>query len=249
MPQFAANLSLLYTELPFLERLAAARQAGFRAVTFLFPYACDPDQLNERLHRHGLRLVLHSMPAGNWANGDRGMACDPRRIDEFRDAVRQALDFASELEVPRVHCMAGIMPGGLAPERARETFIENLQYAADQMLPQGIDVLIEAIDACSIPGYFLHDSGQALDILAACDRKNLFLQYAVQRHHKVEQDGALRSALPLIRHIRLVDRPQDAVRDDGESSERALCALLDEHGYADWLGYEYLPEEWPVHPD
>lgn len=243
MPKLAANLSMLFTEQPFLERFAAARQAGFDAVEFLFPYAYDPDQLNERLHRHRLQLVLHNMPAGDWAGGDRGMACDPRRIDEFRDSVQLALDVATELEVPRVHCMAGIVPAGLAPLRARETFVANLQYAADRFQPQGIEVLIEPINTYDLPGYFLHGSRQALDILADCARPNLFLQYDIYHMQRMEGELAntIRAALPLIRHMQLADTPGRHEPGSGEINYRYLFRLLDELGYAGWVGCEYHP--------
>lgn len=243
MPRFAANLSTLFTEQGFLERFAAARQAGFDAVEFLFPYAYDPDQLNERLHRHQLQLVLHNMPPGDWAGGDRGMACDPRRQDEFRDSVQLALDFATELEVPRVHCMAGILPPGLAPERARETLIANLQYAAGQFQPLGIEILIEPINTYDIPGYFLHGSRQALDIIADCACPNLFLQYDIYHMQRMEGELAntLRAALPLIHHIQLADTPGRHEPGSGEINFRYLFALLDELGYEGWVGCEYNP--------
>jgi len=243
MPKFCANLSTLFTELPFLDRFAAAREAGFDAVEFLFPYAYDPDQLNERLHRHQLKLVLHNMPPGDWAAGDRGMACDPRRADEFRDGVQQAIDFATELEVGKLHCMAGILPGGLAPERARETLIGNLQYAADRCREHGIALLIEPINTYDMPGYFLNRSGQALDIMAECARANLFLQYDIYHMQRMEGELAntIRACLPRIGHMQLADTPGRHEPGTGEINYSFLFRLLDELGYEGWLGCEYTP--------
>lgn len=243
MPKFAANLSMLFTELPFLDRFAAAREAGFDAVEFLFPYAFDPDQIAERLHRHQLQLVLHNMPCGDWNAGDRGMACDPRRNDEFRAGVQLAIDFATELEVPRLHCMAGKVPHGLAFERARETYIQNLQYAADQCHPHGIDVMIEPINSYDMPGYFLHHSRQALDILDACARPNLFLQYDIYHMQRMEGELAntIRAHLPRIGHMQLADTPGRHEPGTGEINYPFLFKLLDELGYAGWIGCEYTP--------
>lgn len=243
MPKFAANLSMLFTELPFLDRFAAAREAGFDAVEFLFPYAFDPDQIAERLHRHQLQLVLHNMPCGDWNAGDRGMACDPRRNDEFRAGVQLAIDFATELEVPRLHCMAGKMPHGLAFERARETYLQNLQYAADQCRPHGIDVMIEPINSYDMPGYFLHHSRQALDILDACARPNLFLQYDIYHMQRMEGELAntIRAHLPRIGHMQLADTPGRHEPGTGEINYPFLFKLLDELGYAGWIGCEYTP--------
>ncbi|MBY0240718.1 MAG: hydroxypyruvate isomerase [Burkholderiaceae bacterium] len=243
MPKFAANLSMLFTELPFLDRFAAAREAGFDAVEFLFPYAFDPDQIAERLHRHQLQLVLHNMPCGDWNAGDRGMACDPRRNDEFRAGVQLAIDFATELEVPRLHCMAGKVPHGLAFERARETYIQNLQYAADQCRQHGIDVMIEPINSYDMPGYFLHHSRQALDILDACARPNLFLQYDIYHMQRMEGELAntIRAHLPRIGHMQLADTPGRHEPGTGEINYPFLFKLLDELGYAGWIGCEYTP--------
>lgn len=243
MPKFAANLSMLFTEAPFIERFAAARAAGFEAVEFLFPYAFDADDLIERLQRHQLQLVLHNLPPGDWNAGERGLACDPRRRTEFEDSVHTALEYAAELKVPRVHCMAGIQPGGLAPERARETFVANLQYAADLFAPLGVEVLIEPINTFDIPGYFLHGSRQALNILADAARPNLGLQYDIYHMQRMEGElsNTIRAALPQIRHIQLADAPDRHEPGTGEINFPHLFCLLDELGYDGWIGCEYIP--------
>jgi hydroxypyruvate isomerase len=248
MPKLAANVSMLFTELPFLDRFAAARAAGFEAVEFLFPYAYDPDQIAERLFRHQLKLVLHNMPCGDWAAGERGMACDPRRVDEFQDSVQLALEFATELEVGQVHCMAGYAPPRVAPERVRETFVDNLRFAADQFRPHGIDVLIEPINTWDMPGYFLSRSQQAADIIADCERDNLFLQYDIYHMQRMEGELAntIRALLPLIRHMQLADTPGRHEPGSGEINYRYLFSLLDEIGYAGWIGCEYRPKNGTV---
>lgn len=245
MPQFAANLSMLFTEASFLDRFALARDAGFDAVEFLFPYACEAEQIAERLRRHRLKLVLFNLPPGDWGNGERGMACDPRRSDEFRAGVQLALEYATELGVPYVHCMAGITPPGLAPERARETLIEQLRYAADQFQPHGIGVLIEPINTYDMPGYFLNRSRQAVDILAACARPNLFLQYDIYHMQRMEGElsNTIRAHLPLIRHMQLADTPGRHEPGTGEINYRHLFRLIDELGYDGWIGCEYRPRD------
>jgi hydroxypyruvate isomerase len=244
MPKLAANVSMLFTELSFLDRFAAARTAGFDAVEFLFPYAYDPDQIAERLHRHQLQLVLHNMPCGDWKAGERGIACDPRRVDDFKESVQLALDFATELEVGRVHCMAGVTPPRVAPERARETFVDNLRYAADRFKPHGIAVMIEPINTWDMPGYFLSRSRQAVDILADCGRDNLFLQYDIYHMQRMEGELAntIRAHLPLIGHMQLADTPGRHEPGTGEINYRYLFALLDELGYEGWIGCEYTPK-------
>ena len=243
MPKFAANLSMMFTDAPFLDRFALAHQAGFEAIEFLFPYAYDADQLAERLRRYQLQLVLHNLPAGDWNAGDRGMACDPRRIDEFRAGVPTALEYALELGVTQLHCMAGKTPGGLAPERARATLIDNLRYATTELAPHGINLLIEPINHYDIPGYFLNYSRQALDIIAEAACPNLFLQYDIYHMQRMEGElsNTIRANLPMIKHMQIADTPGRHEPGTGEINYRHLFALIDELGYDGWLGCEYLP--------
>jgi hydroxypyruvate isomerase len=243
MPKFAANLSMLFCEAPFIERFGLARAAGFEGVEFLFPYAFEADQIRERLQRHALQLVLHNLPPGDWLAGERGLACDPRRFAEFQEGVHTGLEYARELGTPRLHCMAGIVPGGLALERARDAYIRALQYAADQAAPHGIDILIEPINHFDIPGYFLNHSRQALDILAEAARPNLFLQYDIYHMQRMEGELAntIRACLPHIRHMQLADTPGRHEPGTGEIHFPFLFRLLDELGYAGWIGCEYQP--------
>ncbi|QNA88575.1 hydroxypyruvate isomerase [Massilia sp. Dwa41.01b] len=244
MPKFAANLSTLFNELSLLDRFAAAREAGFDAVEFLFPYACEPESIAGRLARYKLELVLHNFPAGDWAAGERGMACDPRRVQEFQDSVELAIDYAEELGVKRLHCMAGKLPPNVAPERAHATFVANLKFAAAELAPRGIDLLIEPINDRDMPGYFLTRSRQAQAIIEECAVDNLFLQFDIYHMQRMEGDlgNSIRSLLPLIRHIQLADVPGRHEPGTGEIHFPYLFRLLDELGYGGWIGCEYTPQ-------
>jgi hydroxypyruvate isomerase len=245
MPKFAANLSTLFNELGFLDRFAAARAAGFDAVEFLFPYAFEAEQIGQRLARYKLRLVLHNLPAGDWAAGERGIACDPRRIGEFQDGVELALEYAVELGVPQLHCMAGKIPPNVPHERVHATFVANLRFAAEQFRAHGLDLLIEPINNRDIPGYFLTSTRQAAAIITECAAPNLFLQYDIYHMQRMEGDLAntIRAHLPLIRHIQLADVPGRHEPGTGEINFPFLFRLLDELGYQGWVGCEYTPRE------
>lgn len=244
MPKFAANLSMLFTEAAFLERFGLARSAGFDAVEFLFPYAFEPEQIAQRLQRYDLQLVLHNLPPGDWAAGERGMACDPRRTAEFEDSVGLGLEYATELGVKRLHCLAGKLPSKLAPERAHATYVDSLRYAAAQCRPHGIDLLIEPINHHDIPGYFLTGTRQGAAIIEECGADNLFLQYDFYHMQRMEGELAatIRQYLPLIRHIQLADVPGRHQPGTGEIDFPFLLNLLDELGYDGWVGCEYLPQ-------
>jgi hydroxypyruvate isomerase len=243
MPKFAANLSLMFGELSFLDRFAAARANGFNAVEFLFPYGFEAEQIVPRLARYQLQLVLHNFPAGDWAAGDRGMACDPRRVGEFQDSVALALDYAEELGVKQLHCLAGKVPPNVPHERARNTYIKNLQFAAAQLKEHGLRLLIEPINTYDIPGYFLTGTRQAVDIIAESGADNLFLQYDIYHMQRMEGELAntIRKHLPLIGHMQLADNPGRHEPGTGEINYRYLFALLDEIGYDGWVGCEYIP--------
>ncbi len=243
MPKFAANLTMLFNEVPFLERFALARAAGFDGVELLFPYAYPAHELAERLHDHQLQLVLFNLPAGDWNAGERGMACDPQRVAEFRHGVQQALDYALALGVTRLHCMAGKLPAGLTPELARSTYLDNLRYAAALLAPHGIALLIEPINFYDMPGYFLNTSKQALDIIAEAACANLFLQYDIYHMQRMEGElsNTIRARLAQIRHMQIADTPGRHEPGTGEINYRFLFTLIDELGYDGWLGCEYIP--------
>ncbi|CUI04079.1 hydroxypyruvate isomerase [Massilia antarctica] len=243
MPNFCANLSMMFTEAAFLDRFGAARANGFDGVEFLFPYAFEADQIAERLARHGLQLVLHNLPAGDWDAGERGLACDPRRIGQFQDSVALALDYAVALGVGRLHCLAGKLPPDVAPALAHDTYVANLRFAAARLAAHGIDLLIEPINTVDMPGYFLTGSAQAAAVIAECGATNLFMQYDIYHMQRMEGELAatLRARLPLIRHIQAADNPGRHEPGTGEINYRYLFALLDELGYGGWVGCEYHP--------
>ena len=243
MPNFAANLTMLFTELPFLERFGAARKAGFAAVEFLFPYAFEAQQIGEQLERHGLQLVLHNLPAGDWAAGERGLACDPRRIGQFQQSVALALDYAQALGVRQLHCMAGIIPAHTSARKARATYVNNLRFACAALRRHGMRLLIEPINTFDIPGYFLSGSAQAAELIAECACDNLFLQYDIYHMQRMEGELAntIRARLPLIGHMQLADTPGRHEPGTGEINYPFLFGLLDELGYGGWIGCEYLP--------
>ncbi|MES2019280.1 MAG: hydroxypyruvate isomerase [Pseudomonadota bacterium] len=244
MPKFAANLSLMFTELDFLDRFAAARAHGFEAVEFLFPYAWPATQIAERLARSDLQLVLHNLPAGDWAAGERGLACDPARIDEFQDGVALALDYAAVLGVRQLHCLAGITPPGVTPALAHATYVANLRYAAARLAERGLRLLIEPINTYDMPGYFLSGSAQAAAVIAECGAANLFLQYDI--YHMQRMEGRLadtiRTHFPLIKHIQLADVPGRHEPGSGTIAFPPLFALLDVLAYDGWVGCEYHPQ-------
>jgi hydroxypyruvate isomerase len=243
MPRFAANLSLLFNELAFLDRFAAARAANFDAVEFLFPYAFEPEQITQRLHRHQLELVLHNLPPGDWAAGERGMACDPRRVGEFQDSVALAIEYAQELNVRQLHALAGIVPPRVPHERAHAVYVDNLGFAARELGKHGLNLLIEPINNRDMPGYFLTGSAQAAAIIAEVGAPNLFLQYDIYHMQRMEGDLAetIRKHIGLIRHMQLADVPGRHEPGTGEINFPFLFRLLDELGYDGWIGCEYIP--------
>ena len=243
MPKFAANLSLMFTELDFLDRFGAARDNGFDAVEFLFPYAFDAADIAERLASTGLQLVLHNLPPGDWAAGERGIACHPDRTVEFRDAVALALAYAGKLKVRQLHCLAGIMPADVSPAAARATYVANLRYAAARLAAHGMRLLIEPINTFDMPGYFLSGSAQAAGIIAECGADNLFLQYDIYHMQRMEGELAatIRARLPLIKHVQLADVPGRHEPGTGKIDFPQLFRLLDELGYDGWIGCEYHP--------
>jgi hydroxypyruvate isomerase len=243
MPKFAANLSTMFGEMSFLDRFAAARAARFDAVEFLFPYAFEAEQIAKRLARHQLQLVLFNLPAGDWAAGERGIACDPRRVAEFQDSVALALDYADELGVRQLHCLAGKIPPNVPRERAHEVYTANLKFAADACRAHGLRLLIEPINTFDIPGYFLSGTRQARDIIAEVGADNLFLQYDIYHMQRMEGELAntLRANLARIGHIQLADTPGRHQTGTGEINFPFLFGLLDEIGYDGWIGCEYIP--------
>jgi hydroxypyruvate isomerase len=244
MTKLAANLTMLWNEVDFLDRFEAAAKSGFKGVEYLFPYPYPKEQLAEKLARHGLVQVLHNLPAGDWAKGDRGIACQPDRVGEFQDGVGRAIDYARALGCTQVNCLAGIRPPGAAFDKVRATFVSNLAFASDRLQAAGIRLLIEPINTYDIPGFFLSRTAQALDIIRDTGSSNLFLQYDIYHMQRMEGELAatIDAHLPQIAHIQLADNPGRNEPGTGEINYRFLFGFLDAIGYAGWVGCEYKPK-------
>ena len=243
MPRFAANLTMLFTDVDFLDRFGRAASAGFSGVEYLFPYQYDRRLLAELLQRHRLTQVLHNLPAGDWSAGDRGMACDPRRRAEFATGVERAVEYATALGCTQVNCLAGIVPKNVDAGEAREVFVENLRFAARELRLARIKLLIEPINTRDIPGFFLTHTAQAVDIIEAVGSDNLFLQYDAYHMQIMEGDLAftIERLLPRIAHVQVADPPGRHEPGSGEINFAFLFGLLDRIGYSGWIGCEYKP--------
>jgi hydroxypyruvate isomerase len=245
MPKFAANLNFLFTEVDFLQRFAAARAAGFRAVEFPFPYPYAAADLEAAARAAGVEVVLFNLPPGNWEQGERGIACHPGRTEEFRAGVASAIGYARALQCPRVNCLAGIAPGDADPERVRATFVENLRYAAAAFAKEGVLLVIEPINPRTIPGFHLNTSRQALEIMRAVGSDNLKLQYDLFHMQIVEGDLAktIEANLAAIGHVQFADVPDRHEPGTGEVNFDFLFGWLDRVGYRGWVGAEYVPAQ------
>ncbi len=254
MPRFAANLSLLYTELDFLDRFEAAARDGFEGVEFLFPYAWDAREIAARLRAHGLQQVLFNTSPGDWEGGERGLACLPGREAQFRDVVRRALDYAEVLECPRIHVMAGLVPAGLSRDAVRATFVANLREAAAEATRVGVRLMIEPINTRDIPGYFLNRQDHAHELIAEIGADNVQVQMDLYHCQIVEGDLAakIRQYLPTGRvgHFQIAGVPQRHEPDVGELNYPYLFQVIDETaaacGWQGWVGCEYRPQRGAV---
>jgi len=243
VPKLNANLTMLFNEVDFLDRFDAAAKAGFKGVEYLFPYPYPKEQLAERLAKNHLTQVLHNLPAGDWVKGERGIACLPDRVGEFQDGVGKAIEYASTLQCTQINCLAGIGPRGVDPEKLRETFIGNLQFAAPKLNAAGIRLLIEPCNTRDLPGFYLNHSQQALDIIKDVGSENLFLQYDIYHMQIMEGDLAptLQRNLGSIRHLQLADNPGRNEPGTGEINYPFLLQFIDKLGYGGWIGCEYKP--------
>ena len=243
MPRFAANLSMMYPELEFTERFAASARDGFKAVEFLFPYDFPAAALRRCLDDNGLQQVLFNTVPGDFAAGDRGLACLPGRQAEFLAGVDRAIDYAGELGCPRVHAMAGLAPAGSERALLRDTYLANLAEAARRCRTAGLDLLIEPINLRDIPGYFLNTQAEAHQVVKEVGAANLKVQMDLYHCQIVEGDLAMRirAWLAGVGHIQIAGVPQRHEPDVGEVNYPYLFALLDELGYQGWIGCEYRP--------
>lgn len=241
MPRFAANLTMMFTELDFLDRFAAAAEAGFGTIEFLFPYDHSAETIRQRADTAGVDIVLFNMPPGNWASGERGMAVYPQRAEEFSAGLARALDYAEVLSVPRLHMMAG--HAASTDGFARSRYIEALAEAAEAAAARNVDVLIEPLNRRDMPGYFLNDFAFAADIIAELGRQNVKLQFDIYHRQILHGDvvTALRDYAPIIGHVQTASVPLRHEPGTGELDDARIFAVLDEIGYAGHVGCEYRP--------
>ena len=244
MPKLAANLTMLFGEVPFLDRFEAAAGAGFKGVEYLFPYDYEAGDLKARLRDHGLTQVLHNLPAGDWAAGERGIACFPDRVDEFKAGVERAIEYATVLECPRVNCLAGIPPPELPLDDALDTFIRNVAYAATRLKTAGIQLLIEPINTRDIPGFFLTRTRQAAGVIHAAGADNAFIQFDIYHMTIMQEEvsATIERYLPRIAHMQLADVPGRHEPGTGDIDYGRLLRFIDRTGYAGWIGCEYKPQ-------
>ena len=243
MLRFAANVSMLFTEAPFLDRFALAARAGFAAVECQFPYEAPAAEIRARLDDLGLAMVLHNLPAGDWAAGDRGLACLPQRADEFRAGVPRAIAYAQALGVKQVNCLAGIAPPDEDAALLRRTFVDNLRFAARAFASEGLKLLVEPINTFDMPGFFVHRTAQCVELLDDIGEPNVFVQYDAYHMQRMEGELAATIAkhLPRIAHVQVADNPGRHEPGTGEIRFEFLFAQLEHLGYDGWIGCEYRP--------
>jgi len=241
MPKFAANLTMMFTEHDFLDRFGAARQAGFDAVEYLFPYDHPPEAIAERLQAHGLTQALFNLPPGNWAAGDRGLAALPERAEEFRASIDTALRYAEATGVGRVHMMSGLAPR--QEPAAQEAYREALRRLCDAAGAKGLDVVIEPINSRDIPGYFLNDFPFAAELIDALGLPNLKLQFDIYHRQILHGDVlmGLRELAPIIGHVQIAAVPDRHEPGSGELDDIRVLRALDALGYDGYVGCEYHP--------
>ncbi len=243
MPKFAANLTMLFNEVDFLDRFKAAADAGFKGVEYLFPYAFDKKALADQLESNGLVQVLHNLPAGNWEKGERGIACLPDRVAEFKEGVDQAIEYAQALGCKQLNCLAGIAPAEADAEVVHETLVGNLVFAAVRLKQAGIRLVVEPINTFDIPGFYISRTDQALAIFDEVKSDNIFLQYDIYHAQRMEGElgNTLARHMDRIAHIQLADNPGRNEPGTGEINYPWLFGHIDRLGYTGWIGCEYKP--------
>jgi hydroxypyruvate isomerase len=243
MPKFCANLGFLFTEVPFLDRFAASAKAGFTGVEYSQPYSYEAATLAEILKQNQLQQVLFNLPAGDWDKGERGLACLPDRVAEFRSGVETAISYAAILGNGLINCLAGLKPEGLDKDEAFDTLVENLRYAGGEFGKAGLTLLVEPINHFDMPGFFLNTSAQAMRAIEATGDPNIKLQYDIYHMQRMEGEisDTMKRLLPRIGHMQCAGVPGRTEPDRGELNYEGLFALIDAFGYHGWMGAEYKP--------
>ena len=241
MPRFAANLTMMFNEWSFLDRFAAAADAGFTAVEFLFPYEHEPAAIAEALRRHDLELALFNMPPGDWTAGERGLAALPTRFEDVRTGVAQALDYGLAAGARRMHLMAGIAPA--ASSQARSAFERAVRFVAEALQPHRIDVVLEPINPRDMPGYFLNDFTVAAELIHRLALPNLKLQFDIYHRQIIHGDviRGLEALMPIIGHVQVASVPARNEPGTGELDDGRIFDTLDALGYEGYVGCEYRP--------
>jgi hydroxypyruvate isomerase len=249
MPRFSANLSFLFQELPFLDRIDAAAANGFRGVEYMSPYDYEVAEIKRRLRAHGLTQVLFNLPVGDFAKGERGFASDPERVDEFREGVHNAVDIARELDCKRVNMLVGIAIPGRDGSYARATIAKNARYAARALDAIGATLVVEPLNRIDTPGFLIGTSAEALALIAETGASNFKLQYDIYHAQRVEGNiiATIRTHAAQLGHVQLADSPGRNEPGTGELAFERILPVLDEIGYDGWVGCEYKPSR-PV-PD
>jgi len=239
-----ANISMLFQEFVFFERFKAAAKHGFKGVEFLFPYDFDKNKIQEHLETHALQLVLFNMPPGDWKNGERGMACNPKKVAEFQDSVGLAIEYATFLNCSKLHCMAGIKPTQIDTITLNETYKNNLRFAAREAKKKNITVLIEAINFYDMPNFFLNSSTTALNIIRDLNEPNLMFQYDIYHMQIMEGNLAntIKNNIESIGHFQLADNPGRHEPGTGEINYTYILELIRSLEYDGWVGCEYIPK-------
>ncbi len=243
MPKFAANLTMLFTEVPFMERFASARDSGFSAIEYLFPYEFEAVELKAQLEQNRLTQVLFNLPSGKWEEGERGIAANPERVDEFRAGVAKAVEYALELGVGRLNCLAGKRIPGYDDDKQWSTLVGNIRYATKVLQEKGLRLMVEPVNHFDIPGFFLNRTDQALKLIEDAGMPNLFVQYDV--YHAQREEGeltaTLRKHIDKIGHIQIADNPGRHQPGTGEINYQFIFKEIDASGYRGHVGLEYVP--------
>jgi len=250
MPKFAANLSMLFTELPFLERFKAASENGFQSIEYLFPYEWDPHILATQLKQHQLQQVLFNLPPGNWGQGERGIACLPDRINEFKDGVNDAIEYANILGVKQLNCLSGLAPIDGDQATLWQTLVNNITYAAQRLNEHGITLLIEPINSkVDMPGFFIDTLDKALRIIKDVNLSNVKVQFDIYHMQIMQGDilHSLESNLHYIQHIQFADCPGRHEPGTGELNFHNIFSFLDRINYSGWVSAEYIPKSNTQH--
>jgi hydroxypyruvate isomerase len=241
--RFSANLNFLFNEVPFMERFAAASKAGFSNVEFMFPYDYDIEELQKQLKDNDLQLVLCNLPAGNWEAGDRGIAVDPQRKEEFIVGVKKAIAVAQKLNVPRINCLVGKKPIGVSEDLIWETLVENMNYAAGEFAKIGIDLMIEPINHFDMPGFYLTSFEKTLKLISEVKHNNVYLQYDIYHAERENEDhdSIIQNYIKKIGHIQLADNPGRNQPGTGTIDYKKLLKKIDNLGFEGYIGMEYKP--------